>query len=152
MGTPAKAAGPWPSGPASSWPVRPARRTTIAAAAGVSPADGQALAAAFRGRRLEGLADAPARGPRGKSAIPRWRAVRLILAAARSDVAAEHSRPGPALGLSQTSISRIWRASRRQGKIEKSVAFSVMNSSRAGVPSCVSSTARLMAGTISPAL
>src|SRR5439155_18683343 len=37
-----------------------------------------------------------------------------------------------------------------QGKIEKSTAFSVMNSSSAGVPSRVFAIARLMAGTMAP--
>src|SRR5262245_23210267 len=122
---------------------------SIAAAAGVSRHTVARWRRRFLGRRLAGLHDRPRPGaPRRITEATLKRVRRLLDARARAwrwstRAVAKHCR------LSQTTVCRIWRTLVRQ-KIEKSVAFSVMNSSKAGFPSRVWSTARLMAGTISP--
>jgi len=130
----------------------------------------------FVGKRLNGLLDEPRPGaPRKITDAKVERVVRLTLATMPRDARHWSTRAmAKRCRLSQTAVSRIWRAFTLQPhrvaavrqarqrprvdalvlggrqKIEKSVAFSVMNSRRAGVPSRVFSTARVMAGTISP--
>lgn len=70
----------------------------------------------FAGRRLEGLADAPRPGaPRTITDAKVGRVVRLTLAATWRDAASRSTRAlARRSGLSQTSVSRIWRAFRLQ--------------------------------------
>jgi transposase len=104
----------------------------------------------FLAMRLAGLRDEPRPGAPWKiSEATLERVRRLMLEATRGARRWSTRAVAKRCRLSQTTVCRIWRAWQRQ-KIEKSVAFSVMNSSKAGVPSRVWSTARLMAGTISP--
>ncbi len=53
-------------------------------------------------------------------------------------------------GIFRGHVAFTLRAAAYHGNMEKSTAFSVMNSRRQGTPSCVFTMARLMAGTISP--
>jgi transposase len=72
----------------------------------------------FASRRLEGLADAPRPGaPRKISDARIGRAVRLILTASKRDGGRSSTRSlARRSGLSQTSISRLWRALRLRGR------------------------------------
>jgi transposase len=123
---------------------------SIAAVVGVSRQTVGRWRRRFVARRLAGLLDEPRPGaPRRISEATVKRVRRLMLDRGRGARRWSTHTVAKRCRLSQTTVWRIWRDWRRQ-KIEKSVAFSVMNSSKAGLPPRVWSTARLMAGTISP--
>jgi transposase len=116
----------WGRRPKSAGPLGQRARIVLASAAGQT---NEAIAVAvgvtrqtvgrwrrrFANRGLEGLADAPRPGaPRRISDAKIGHTVRLILAAARNELARRSTRAlARRSGLSQTSISRIWRALRR---------------------------------------